>query len=463
MLHHYQQLQKHLYPGDGKEAVAVAVYGRNEHGPNSMLLVREIFLIPYDACFVREGDNVQWPTEIINHLIEKAATEHLGLLKIHCHPGGYENFSLKDDESDNNLFTSISAWIDDGLPHASCIMLPDGRIFGRFFSGEGEITHVSQISVTGHDIINWHYSTKKQMDDSMQVRNMQAFGQKTVRMLNHMKCAVIGCSGTGSPVIEQLKRLGAGELVLVDPDFVDFLNLNRIINATKEDAKEKRLKVDVMNRAVNEAGFGTLVTTFPTHLSYPEVVKELASCDVLFSCVDGAEGRHLLNLISSYYLIPLFDMGVKLLADGEGGIDGIYGTVHYIRPGGSSLLSREQYDMETVRAESLKRIDKAEFERNRYLAKVNESSPAVISVNMQVAATAVNEFLARIHPYRNIANEDVDAIRILFSDCSLYYESFPTPCPYFSRFTGVGDIEPLLNNIELSYAQKTEGTAQGVL
>ena len=49
-----------------------------------------------------------------------------------------------------------------------------------------------------------------------------------------MSIAVVGCSGTGSPVIEQLARLGVGRLVLVDPDRVEEKNLNRIVNATRE-------------------------------------------------------------------------------------------------------------------------------------------------------------------------------------------------------------------------------------
>jgi hypothetical protein len=142
-------------------------------------------------------------------------------------------------------------------------------------------------------------------------------------------------------------------------------------------------------------------------------------------------------------------MGVKLIADGHGGIDGIYGSVHYVQPLGSSLLSRQQYDLAQLQAESQRRIDKDEYERNRYLARVNEGSPAVISINMQTAATAVNEFLARIHTYRNINNRDVDIIRIMYSDCAIYYEMFTDACPYFSRFTGIGDMVPLLNNIEL--------------
>ena len=52
-----------------------------------------------------------------------------------------------------------------------------------------------------------------------------------------MTVGVVGCSGTGNPVIEQLMRLGVGKLVVIDPDTVEFKNLDRILYTTVEDAK----------------------------------------------------------------------------------------------------------------------------------------------------------------------------------------------------------------------------------
>lgn len=453
----YNELKKHLFPGDNKEAVAVAVCGRSSWNGNHTLIMQEVLLIPHEACYERRSDFVHWPTEIIIPLLEKAKRKGLAILKIHCHPGYYEQFSEIDDYSDKQLFTGIHSWMDDGLPHASCVMLPDGRIFGRFINDDIEFKPTDQILVAGSTIHNWHYNHQRFVDDQIQIRNQQAFGKKTVAMLNQMKIGIVGCSGTGSPLIEQLKRYGVGEFVFIDSDYVDKVNLNRIINATLEDAENKTPKVDVMKRAVEEAGFKTKVTVFNSHITKYEVIKALTECDVLFSCVDGAEGRHVLNLISSFYAIPLFDLGVRLDADGEGGIENIFGSIHYVQPGGSSLLNRHQYSIEKLSAEGIKRTNLNEYEereKNGYLMKVNESSPAVISINMQVAATAINDFLNRIHPFRNIPNEEVSAIRIIFAELFMQVEFDETPCPFFSKYTGCGDIEPLLNLSELTNVTK---------
>lgn len=457
----YQALRAHLFPGDGCEAVAIALCGRSRLKEHHVLTVQEIMTIPYDVCFERKPDRVSWPTDVINPFLERAAKSNLAIVKIHCHPGYFEAFSDIDNFSDNELFRSIHAWLEFEDPHASCIMLPDGRIFGRFFTQNMTIETIHQVSVAGSDIFDWRYGPEQPYSKKLQERNLQAFGKKTIQMLSNMKIGVVGCSGTGSIVIEQLKRYGVGHLVLVDPDYVDFLNLNRILCSSQDDAEHRRFKTLVMEKAIRQVGFNTKVTRYDNYISSVEIVKELADCDILFSCVDGAEGRHILNLISSFYNIVLIDMGVKLEAEDGGGIKFIHGCVHFIQPGGSSLLSRSQYNVETVRSEAIRRANNEEVKRNQYLAAVQESSPAVISINMQVASTAVNEFLARLHPYRNVPNSEVDAVKIMFNDCVSYPESMPEKCLFFEKFVGKGDIEPLLNNPELSHYAKI--AREGVL
>lgn len=447
----HKALYDHLFPGDGNEAVAILLCGRSQFQKRHTLVVREVIPVPYEVCIERKPDYVHWPTDFINPLLEKAAKWHMALVKIHCHPGDYNSFSALDDESDSLLFTSIHAWLDDGLPHASCIMLPDGRIFGRFFYHDMALEEIHEISVLGSDYLKWRYGKETVfIDAGAQKRNLQTFGQGTTKLLNGLKVGIIGCSGTGSPTVEMLARHGVGTLVIVDPDHIDTLNLNRIIGSTRRDAITERLKVDVMERTVQMMGFGTKVIKYSSNIVSKKVIKELSDCDFLFGCVDSAEGRHVMNLISSYYLIPLIDMGVKLDADGFGGIDRINGSVHYIQPGGSSLLSKEVYDLEKVRAEGIKRLNEEEFHRNGYLAAVGESSPAVISINMQVASAAIIEFLARIHAFRNEPNESIDTVRLNISDGLVYGESDSAPCPFFSKFVGKGDTEPLLGLVELS-------------
>lgn len=447
-------LMNHLFPGDGKEAVVVALCGRLAGAERHVLAAHEILLIPYDQCRVRAHDRVEWSTELILPLLEKAMKHGMAVVKIHSHLGGPQKFSPVDDASDRALFDSVYGWTgDEDHPHASAIMLPDGKIFGRVVSPDGEFTPLSLVSVAGDDLHFWRPETNVAEVREFTLRHAQAFGERTTAMLGDLTIAVIGVSGTGMPVVEMISRLGVRKIVPVDPDIVEKKNTNRLPNTTAEDVLRKAFKVDVAERAVKAMGFGTVVQAIPRNLWEAEVVKAVAEADIVFGCVDSVDGRYLLNRLATFYSIPYFDVGVKLQADGHGGIEQVCGTVHYLQPGRSSLLSRGVFTLEEVRAAGLKRTDPEAYKeqvKSKYIVGAQEDRPAVISVNFFAASLAVNEFLARLHPYRDDENGEYATHRFSLSQGVFYREREGEPCHLLARYVGRGDVRPLLNLPELS-------------
>src|SRR5262245_31486013 len=87
------QLQAHLFPGDGKEAVAIALCGRRAGETRHCLMVQRIVPIPYDSCQVRTPMQVTWGTDVLLTPLAEAAQQGLALVKIHSHPGSFESFS----------------------------------------------------------------------------------------------------------------------------------------------------------------------------------------------------------------------------------------------------------------------------------------------------------------------------------------------------------------------------------
>src|SRR5690349_10811934 len=116
-------LHAHLFPGDGMEAVAVALCGRRESPGASILAVHKIVNNP-SADSRRHEYRITWPILIARDLIDKAARKEMAIRKIHSHPGRYDQVPDMDDASVGERFTSIHAWTDDGLPHASAVMQP---------------------------------------------------------------------------------------------------------------------------------------------------------------------------------------------------------------------------------------------------------------------------------------------------------------------------------------------------
>ena len=213
-----------------------------------------------------------------------------------------------------------------------------------------------------------------------------------------------------------------------------------------------RLKVDVIADAIERAGLGTEVVRIPKYISDRDVVEAIAEADFAFGCIDGAEGRNVLNRLATCYLLPYVDVGVKLLADGAGTIDEVSTASHYLQPGLSSLSTRGVFSSDDVFADSLRRTNPEEYARRRkeqYIIGVEETRPAVISVNFLAASMAVNDFLARLHDYRTDGNAPYAELRVSLSHVAFYPES-EKGSSLLKKYTGVGDVEPRLDMPELS-------------
>jgi len=454
---HYAQLRRHLLPGDGKEAVALALCSRRARPDRYRLLVNEVILVPHGLCD-RSPTSVRWRTdEVLPSLLERAERREMMLLKVHSHPSGTRRFSAQDDEADRELLASLGCWLTSTPCLASAVMLPEGEMFGRVFDEKGEPHPLSSIAIAGDDLVFWFddgagHLVENASSSELRLRTKQAFGEGTVRTLRRLRIAVVGCSGTGSIVIEQLARLGLGKLVLVDADVVEERNLDRILHATKQDAAQGRPKVDVLGEAIEAIGSGTTVERIRSTLGTRVAIEAVAACDAVFGCVDGYEGRELLGRLAAFYLLPYFDVGVRLDADGAGGVDQVCGTIHYVRPGGSTLRDRGVFSREDVEADALRRTDPVEYQRRRkegYIKGIAINRPAVISVNMFYAALAVNEFLARLHSYRTEPNGDSATFCVSLSGLFMVRE----PDSWLSssaRLLARGDVEPRLDMPSLS-------------
>jgi hypothetical protein len=443
----HNDLIEHLLPPDGFEAVAIALCGRRPTEEEHNLSIYKMLMIPYSECSIRTTTGITWSTRNITLLLEEASNKDLAICKIHSHRGQFKNFSSIDDASDTDFFASVFGWTDSSYPHCSAVMLPDGQMFGRAILSTGNFQDLHSIQVVGDDIHMWSGVAEKQVSAGLK-RHAQMFGTATIQKLRQLSIAVVGCSGTGSPVVEQLARLGVGRLVLIDPDYVEEKNLNRILNAGRQDAYLKTPKVEVLAKAIARMGLDTELQVICENLSTPTSVEAVASCDVVFGCMDGTEGRHILNRLAAFYLIPYFDIGVRLESDGLGGINEACGAVHYIRPDSSTLLERKVYTMEQVTAEGLKRTDPKAYRdqvKAGYIHGVIENRPAVISINMHMATIAVNELLSRLHPYRYDNNSESAIVRVSFIQNETYREAEPAGSSIFSKKVGRGDCIPLLD------------------
>jgi len=333
-------------------------------------------------------------------------------------------------------------------------LLPNSSLTGTL-ERTGKSNPIDKILIPGSDILIWTAGNENpdNTDSEQTKRFEQSFGNKTRRIMAGLKIGVVGVSGTGSPIAEMLYRLGVGTLVLVDDDRVETKNLGRIYNSSRQHAQENRYKVDVLKEAFISNGLPIEVKSIVASTRNPLAVIELAQCDVIFGCIDSESGRALLNRLCTFYLVPYFDLGVNLQADGIGGLSVIYGAVHYLKPDGSSLISRKCITTEHIEAEDLKRTNPSMYAqriKEKYIKGVTEERPAVITVNTMTASFALNDFLARIHPYRNNPNSEIECIRINLREPVILLEPESEQDHGLCKYAGYGDVKPLLKMMAFS-------------
>ncbi|MFN4340152.1 ThiF family adenylyltransferase [Parvibaculum sp.] len=397
------QLRQHLFPGDGLEAAALLLCA-NVGQARDKLLGREVIPVPHDAC-VRKPNFLTWPGEYVEAAIDRATQRGDVIIAVHSHPGGFYEFSNADDESDKVLMGALRHGTD--AIAGSAIMVPDGALRARLYHDDRTATPVDLVMEIGPDLRCWW---NEGATPNGPQRPPMAFTGAMRGWLSRLSVCVVGVSGTGSIVAEQLTRLGIGEIILIDFDKLEERNLNRILNSTVAEIGID--KVEMFAGAIRRYRPDCGVVPVTQSIATREAVLAACASDVLFSCVDTGEGRHIADRLSAFFAMPLFDVGVAIptepTADGGRRISEIYGRVDYVYPGGSSLMDRGVYDGALLEAEYLARVAPqahAQKVADGYLRGVHEEAPGVITLNMRAASACVIEFLARVFPFRQFPNE----------------------------------------------------------
>ena len=418
----HARLVEHLLPGDGREAAALLLCALG-YGDTPDMIVREIIPVPYDEC-VRSSNRIVWPGQRLADAQDRAEEDHLTIVLIHSHPGGYFDFSAVDDASDDEVVSHLFAGWCGPAPAVigSAIVVPGGAIRARSHTSDGRRLDM-RVRVAGDRIAHHH-------PDRDPGLSAMAFGDDMKRELKRRTACVIGVSGTGSIVAEQIARLGFGRIVLVDFDTVEVRNLNRILNASLADAAAGRPKVEMFADAIRRHRADVEIVCIADSVLSRAAVEAAAGSDIIFSCVDSAEGRQIADLIAQAFLIPMIDMGVSIttrrLRDGRAAIADVIGRIDYVQPGRSSLGSRGVYSAESLRAEYLARVAPESHAREiaeGYIKGSPQEAPAVIALNMRAASAAVVEYLARCFPFRH--EPDGLYARAQFSLAEMEEETFP--------------------------------------
>ncbi len=135
-------------------------------------------------------------------------------------------------------------------------------------------------------------------------------GPGSEEILAGLRVAIVGSSGGGSHLGQQLAHVGVGHYRLIDPQKIDASNLNRIVGATQEDVDQARSKVQISRRTI--LGIRPWAEVITAEKNWQEVPDLLKDAHVLFGCVDGYRQRDYLESAARRYDIPYIDIGMDV-------------------------------------------------------------------------------------------------------------------------------------------------------
>ena len=192
---------------------------------------------------------------------------------------------------------------------------------------------------------------------------------------------VAGCGALGNEVLKNLALFGVGSVVIVDFDVVEPSNLCRSVLFTRDDAAQRRYKVDAARERLLAISPGMSVTAIRGDIAHDVGLGLLSRMDVAIGCVDSRYARYCLNRLCMRAGIPWVD----------GGIDRLEGTARVFMPGRNCYAC--SLGPEGLRELSRRMPCSAVIRKNEAAGRV-PTTPIVASV---IGAVQAQEALKLIH------------------------------------------------------------------
>jgi len=338
----------------------------------------------------------------ISAAISKAVTEDAGLLFVHSHPDPQHpiGFSGIDRSSILSLAETISPILEG--PFAAAVIHPEG--WAAAVIDGGVLVPIERIVSVGRvlRLLNPIEPTpRRRASDLAGIDDRQRDALGTVHdILQQLDVAIVGVGGIGSPVAEQLVRMGAGSVTLVDSDVLDTpSNVRRVVGSTPSDlrATSAPAKVDVVGNYLDQLGLGVPVHRVVGDVRDEPAWRELLDVDVVLGCTDTHGSRAMLNDLASVYLLPVIDVGVQAGAKRNADLAALVAEISVLTPVTPCLWCRGRISAEVIRAENLPADQRDQLVREGYLVGgVGEPAPSVMALTALGAGLATTALLATL-------------------------------------------------------------------
>ncbi len=348
----FEELRRLVLADMPREAGAFALAGCSRRDDNLTILVRRHLAIPRELFTVQREHRLEFSSQAINGLASLCEANKLSAVICHSHPADIP-YSPSDDAGERRISDTLRVFAPSDAPMASLLFWPDGVTGRVWLHGKARPVPVDEIVVVGRCLkrIRAHGADAAQTRiDETYSRQILAFGEKGQAAMAATKVGIVGVGGTGSPVAEQVGRLGVTDILLVDPDDFESSNVTRVYGTFRPRwplLPRRRTKAALVAKHLRRINPGASIVAVPKHVALTEAAQALLGRDVIFLCTDDHWGRSIVNQIAYQYLIPTINLGIRIDSK-DGAMTLGAGAVDVLRPDQPCLWCKQVLRAERV-------------------------------------------------------------------------------------------------------------------
>ena len=354
----HPELANHLLRGfrggHCQEEACLALWRRGD-GLNRYTGILGEVVLPEDGDRDLHG-SVTVHSGYLNRVLDRALKAQAGVAVLHSHPGsGWQGMSDLDQDTERNVIAPFVR--ETGLPLLGMTMGSDGCWSARFWPGSGRdiqpvhCTDVRRVGARSTSADSPPDAYPPYVRRQSLVRTLDCWGVEAQARLARTHICVVGAGSVGSIVLECLARTGFEEVTVVDPDWVEERNLDRLLYADRHCVGLPKAEVAAAHlRKVATAG-RPIIRPVPLSIRTERAYRLTADADIILCCVDNPEAREVLNHLAYSNCLPLIDGGV--LVESRDRLLSAKWNVHLVGPDMRCLRCRGQYTSSDARDERL--------------------------------------------------------------------------------------------------------------
>lgn len=143
-----------------------------------------------------------------------------------------------------------------------------------------------------------------------QLSRQSFLGDHSSEFFRTVPVAIVGASGGGSPIAQQLAHIGFGNVHVIDPAIAGEQHRHRLMGVSTAAIVEKKKKVHVVKELMDSVNPAGSVIAHPHR--WQDAPELLTDRKIVFTAVDGYEARDDLERFLRSWGIPMFDIGMDV-------------------------------------------------------------------------------------------------------------------------------------------------------